>query len=61
LAETIPNEIAAAGPVRVIFSDDLLATDLARTDLVIMGKPTHNMNLPKTVRPVLARLPKRCL
>jgi len=61
LAETIVAELTAAGPVRTIFSDDLLAADLESADLVIMGTPTHNMNLPKTVRPVLARLPKRCL
>ncbi|HSG16140.1 MAG TPA: hypothetical protein VLE70_07440, partial [Anaerolineae bacterium] len=26
-----------------------------------MGSPTHNMNLPKAVRPVLESLPRRCM
>ena len=30
-------------------------------DLVVMGSPTHNMNLPKAVQPVFEKLPKRIL
>ena len=30
-------------------------------DLLVMGTPTHKMNLPLDVRPLFKRLPRRCL
>lgn len=61
VAETIGESLSAAGSVRVISSDQLAASDLADADLVVMGSPTHRMNLPDAVRPVFDGLPRRAL
>ncbi|MEJ2710806.1 MAG: flavodoxin family protein [Anaerolineales bacterium] len=65
VAEAIAERIAAGlepeGTVQVISLDSLSAEDLKEKDLVVMGSPTHNMNLPKNVRPVFESLPKRVL
>lgn len=61
VAEAIAGELATAGPVRLLSSDELTVTALERADLLIMGSPTHNMNLPQQVRPVLEQLPKKVL
>jgi flavodoxin len=61
VAEAIAGELAAAGPVRLLSSDELTVAALERADLLIMGSPTHNMNLPQQVRPVLEQLPKKLL
>lgn len=61
VAETIGESLSAAGSVRVISSDQLTASDLADADLVVMGSPTHRMNLPEAVRPVFDGLPRRVL
>lgn len=57
IAETFSNHLN----VRTISSDQLTTADLQDVDLVVMGSPTHNMNLPKKVKPVFERLPKRIL
>jgi flavodoxin len=49
------------GTVRLVFSDRLKASDLDGMDLVIMGSPTHRMNLPEAVQPLFGRLPKNAL
>ncbi len=61
LAEAIAETLSSNVSVSVIPSDQLTASDLNRVDLVVMGTPTHNMNLPKAVRPVFEALPKRIL
>lgn len=61
VAETIGESLGAAGSVRVISSEQLTASDLADADLVVMGSPTHRMNLPEAVRPVFDGLPRRVL
>jgi flavodoxin len=65
VAEAVAQEIAAElkpeSTVQVISLDTLSAEDFKDKDLVVMGSPTHNMNLPKNVRPVFERLPKRVL
>jgi flavodoxin len=61
LAETIAEKLASNGDVRTISSDELTVDALQEVDLVVMGSPTHNMNLPKAVQPVLEVLPKRIL
>lgn len=61
IAESIAEEIGSVGPVRLLSSDQLKASDLENVDLVVMGSPTHRMNLPEVVRPVFERLPKRIL
>jgi flavodoxin len=57
IAETLESE----GPVRLISTDELTASDLEEADLLVMGTPTHRMNLPEAVRPVLKALPKQAL
>lgn len=61
VAEAIAERMKAGGSVRLIRSDDLTASDLAQVDLVVMGSPTHRMNLPEAVRPVFDALPRRVL
>ncbi|NIS83302.1 MAG: nitric oxide synthase [Anaerolineales bacterium] len=61
VAETIAEEIESVGPVRLLSSDQIMASDLENVDLLVMGSPTHRMNLPEAVRPVFERLPKRIL
>jgi flavodoxin len=59
VAEAITEVLASAGQVRAIPTDQLEDADLRDLDLVVMGSPTHRMNLPQAVRPVFGRLPKR--
>jgi flavodoxin len=61
IAETIAEELKREASVQVINSEELTASALGNADLVIMGTPTHNMNLPKSVRPVFERLPRQIL
>ncbi len=61
IAEAIAGALNSEGNVRVINSEELSATDINGADLVVMGSPTHRMNLPEAVRPVFERLPKRIL
>ena len=61
VAEVIADALQTAGPVRLLALDQLVPAQLQGADLVIMGTPTHRMNLPTDVRPLLARLPSRCL
>jgi flavodoxin len=61
IAEAIAETLGSAGPVRVISTNQLNASDLEGVDLVVMGSPTHRMNLPEAVRPVFESLPRRIL
>jgi flavodoxin len=61
VAEMIAGTLASDGTVRVISTDQLTTSDLSEADLVVMGSPTHRMNLPEEVRAVLEPLPKRVL
>ncbi len=61
VAESIAQGFESGGPVRLLSLDQLEASDLKDVDLVVMGSPTHRMNLPEAVRPIFERLPKRIL
>ena len=61
IAEAIAQTLGGAGGVRLADLGQLTASDLEDVDLVVMGTPTHRMNLPEAVRPVFGRLPKRSL
>lgn len=61
IAEAIAETLRTAGPVQVITLDQLAVSDLEGVDLVVMGSPTHRMNLPEAVRPVFETLPRRVL
>lgn len=61
IAEAIGEEFESIGMVQLIHSDDLQPEALKGANLVVMGTPTHKMNLPEAVRPVFDRLPRRSL
>ena len=61
VAEAIAGVLQGAGAARSLSAEQLTAADLQNVDLVVMGTPTHKMNLPEAVRPVLEGLPKRSL
>lgn len=61
VAEVIAAELESRGPAQVVSLDELAPADFQGVDLVIMGSPTHRMNLPEDVRLKLCTLPKRSL
>jgi flavodoxin len=61
VAEAIAEVFQGAGAARTLSAEQLTAADLQGADLVVMGAPTHKMNLPAAVRPVLETLPRRIL
>ena len=61
LAEVIAEELTGIGDVNTVSSDELTVKDMKDADLLVMGSPTHNMNLPKSVKPIFEKLPKRIL
>jgi len=61
VAEAIAGVFQGTGAARTIGADQLAAADLQDVDLVVMGTPTHKMNLPEAVRPVFEKLPRRIL
>lgn len=61
ITEAITDTLTSQGSVCTISSDQLTAADMQEVDLVVMGSPTHNMNLPKVVQPIFEHLPKRIL
>ena len=61
VAEAIAARLEADGSGWTISSDQLATVDLSELDLVVMGSPTHRMNLPEMVRPVFEALPRRAL
>jgi flavodoxin len=61
VAETIGEVLKGAGGVRIKNSDELAVADFDGVDLVVMGSPTHKMNLPEAVRPLFDKLPRQLL
>jgi len=61
VAEAITGVLQGAGAARALSTEQLTAANLQNVDLVVMGTPTHKMNLPQAVQPVLEELPKRSL
>jgi flavodoxin len=61
VAEAIAEVFQGAGTVRTLPADQLTPADLQDLDLVVMGSPTHKMNLPEAIRPLFERLPRRIL
>jgi len=61
VAEAIAETLESEGPVCIVPADQLTGSDLNDVDLVVMGSPTHRMNLPEAVRPVFETLPRRIL
>lgn len=61
VAQTIAEALRSAGKVELLAYDQVQPENLARADLVVMGTPTHRMNLPEDVRPLFNQLPRRIL
>jgi flavodoxin len=61
VAEAIGATLQSAGTVRLVGLNEITTADFGDADLVVMGSPTHRMNLPKAARPILDKLPKRIL
>jgi flavodoxin len=61
VAETIGEKCQNNGSTRVLSLDEIKPIDLMNVDLVIMGSPTHRMNLPEATRDIFDQLPKRIL
>lgn len=61
VAEAIAEVFQGAGAAHTLSTDQLTAADLQGVDLVVMGSPTHKMNLPQAVRPLFETLPRGIL
>ena len=61
IADTIAGTLAQQVNVTTIDFDHLTLDHLVDLDLLVMGSPTHIMNLPKTVMPVFENFPKHTL
>jgi flavodoxin len=61
IADAIAGALVNNGDVRTLEFNQLEVDDLKNLDLLVMGSPTHNMNLPKPLKPILEQLPKRSL
>lgn len=61
ITQTTGEKLGSAVSIRLISSDELVVSDLSDTDLLIMGTPTHKMNLPKDIRPIIEGLPRKSL
>jgi flavodoxin len=57
VAQAVGKTLEKGGDVQIVGSEELAVADFDGVDLVVMGSPTHKMNLPKAVRPVFERLP----
>ncbi len=61
VAEIIADVMQTAGTVQCLSLNEMNSSDLEGCDLLIMGTPTHRMNLPEPVREVLQSTPKGIL
>jgi flavodoxin len=61
VAEAVAEVFQGAGTAHTLSADRLTAEELQDVDVVVMGTPTHKMNLPQAVRPVFEKLPRRIL
>jgi flavodoxin len=61
VAEAIAEVFQGVGTAHTVRTDQLTAADLKDADLLVVGTPTHKMNLPEAARPVLEELPKGVL
>ena len=61
LAEEIAKTFASEGNSRLLSLEELSVADLQSADLVVIGVPTHRMNLPQAVKEKFSSLPRRIL
>jgi flavodoxin len=61
VAEAISQGLKSIQSVRTMALDEVTVSDMGGSDLVVMGCPTHRMNLPEAVRALFDTFPKRVL
>jgi flavodoxin len=61
VAEALAEVLQGAGAARTLSAEQLTAEDLQDIDLMVMGTPTHKMNLPEAIQPIFESLPRRIL
>jgi flavodoxin len=61
VAETIAEALEPAGSTCMLNAEELSGVDFKEYDLILMGTPTHKMNLPKAIKPIFNGLRKGCL
>ena len=61
IAEEIAEILQSTGDARTIPLDQLSVSDFQKADLVLIGVPTHQMNLPDEVKVKLKSFPKRTM
>jgi flavodoxin len=59
IAQAISDELTNHGDVKLLAYDQFGEKDLRYADLIVMGTPTHRMNLPEVLRLCLDHLPRR--
>ncbi|MGA2113117.1 MAG: flavodoxin family protein [Anaerolineales bacterium] len=61
VAEAVATVLQIQGSARLLRAEELHAEALGEQDLVVVGSPTHKMNLPEPMRLILKALPRRVL
>ena len=61
VAAALAEELKARGTVRLLSAAEFTPADLTGIDLLVIGSPTHRMNVPGEVRSLLAKLPQQTL
>jgi len=61
IAETIAETLGKEGASIAMPIGQLQPSQLKGLDLLVMGSPTHRMNVPEAVRPILKSLPRGIL
>jgi flavodoxin len=61
IAEAIGATLEAAGPTCVVDLKRLRVSELRQLDLLVVGVPTHRMNVPEVARALLRAIPRRTL
>ncbi len=61
VAEAIAEILQSAGPVRIMNLESVSISDLKGLNLLVVGVPTHRMNLPEEVRFMLKKYSRRIL
>jgi len=60
-AETIAGKLNEFGSVAAITLEKFKDSRMDNIDVVVVGSPTHKMNIPIEVRDIFAKIPKRTL
>ena len=61
IAERIAETFKSDGDVKLLSLDHLTVSDFDGVNLVVVGVPTHRMNLPESARDTFHTLPRRII